>query len=183
MAFKGLLSSLRICWKRPINILYLDCIMCVKQFWDTKTKDQGMFKNILRACKSKNLRNFQYWIKMVSFNVWVIYWTFPLKFHKNSLLIHWKMCSLLISKHLRAPRFMILQVFLKRPYAFLFIVHKCSRHYSNTLLLTGFSLSSSTTCRWGTLASSSRGIIGQWKLCSEKATSHIRAGAPDTNLD
>ena len=68
------------------------------------------------ASPGSNDLNFQYCIKIVSFNVYskifcVEFQRYPLKLHTKynvALPIYWKMCSLLVSEDLRAPRFMSL---------------------------------------------------------------------------
>ena len=77
-----------------------------------------------KSSKSESTENLNivHYIEITFSNVWArnFAWNFKgylWNFTQNSLPIHWKMYSLLISANLRAPRFMISYAFFKRPRA------------------------------------------------------------------
>ena len=77
------------------------------------------FQKRLRAPQSE-LLYVQYWIKIVSFNVWVRYFVWNFKGSlwnstQNILPVHWKMCNWWIREILPALRFTSWYVFLKHP--------------------------------------------------------------------
>ena len=67
-------------------------------------------KNVSIWLRHHELPNFQYWMKIVSFSVWVKYFVWNVKWNlsnttQNILPIHWQMCTLLMSENLQAPSF------------------------------------------------------------------------------
>ena len=82
------------------------------------TRPGGHFKNTLELV---NLRA-QHCIRIISLNIWLRYFVWNFKGYwylwnstQNILPIHWKMCNLLRSENLGAPRFTSSLAFLKRP--------------------------------------------------------------------